>query len=124
MITDELDRMEIPEILVDNSAEKAKSAEPTNKDLSYKIQIGAYSRGLPTSVKRLFDKLSLIRKIDNYTDDRGVVVYTTGNLVNLEDAMTMLKQVEQESVKDAIITAYFKGKRIPLTEAKALEGIK
>jgi hypothetical protein len=79
---------------------------------------------LPTSVKRLFDKLSLIRKIDNYTDDRGVVVYTTGNLVNLEDAMTMLKQVQQEGVEDAIIAAYFKGKRIPLTEAKALEGIK
>ena len=123
MTSDESDSLEIPEILVDNTTTKANSSEPVSKDLSYKIQIGAYSRGLPTSVKRLFDKLSLIRKIDNYTDDRGVVVYTTGNLTNFEDAMTMLKQVQQEGVEDAIIAAYFKGKRIPLTEAKALEGI-
>ncbi len=115
--------MEIPEILVDNSATIAKASEPANKDISYKIQIGAYSRGLPSSVKRLFDKLSLIRKIDNYTDENGVVVYTTGNLSNFGDAMTMLKQLQQEGVEDAIIAAYFKGKRIPLTEAKALEGI-
>ena len=115
--------IEIPSMLIDNSSTTVKPSEPANKDLSYKIQIGAYSRGLPTSVKRLFDKLALIRKIDNYTDDRGVVVYTTGNLVRFEDAMTMLKQVQQEGVEDAIIAAYFKGKRIPLTEAKALEGI-
>ncbi len=116
--------LEIPEILVDNSVPFAKSAEPANKDLTYKIQIGAYSRGLPISVKKLFDKLSFIRKIENYTDDKGVVVYTTGNLTNFDDAMTMLKQVQQEGVEDAIIAAYFKGKRIPLTEAKEIEGIK
>jgi len=115
--------IEIPSMLIDNSSTTVKPSVPANKELSYKIQIGAYSRGLPTSVKRLFDKLALIRKIDNYTDDRGVVVYTTGNLVRFEDAMTMLKQVQQEGVEDAIIAAYFKGKRIPLTEAKALEGI-
>lgn len=115
--------LEIPDILIDNSAAIKKPSEPVNKDLSYKIQIGAYSRGLPASVKRLFDKLSLIRNIDNYTDDRGVVVYTTGNLTNFTDATTMLKQVQQEGVEDAIIAAYFKGKRIPLAEAKALEGI-
>ncbi len=116
--------MEIPEILVDNKTPAATSKETDNKDLTYKIQIGAYSHGLPVSIKKLFEKLALIRKIDNYTDDRGVVVYTTGNLQRFDDAMVMLKQVQQEGVEDAIIAAYYKGKRIPLTEAKALEGIK
>jgi hypothetical protein len=101
-----------------------KPTKPANDDLLYKIQIGAYSRGLPISIKKLFDKLSLIRKIENYTDDKGVVVYTTGNLKKLDDAMVLLKQLQQEGVEDAIIAAYFKGKRIPLTEAKELEGIK
>lgn len=90
-------------------------------ELVYKIQIGAYSRGLPTYVQRLYNKLSLIRKIDNYTDENGVVVYTTGNLQNREDAIKMRDQVRQEGVKDAFVVPYFKGKRITLEEAKKLE---
>jgi hypothetical protein len=89
--------------------------------LVYKIQIGAYSRGLPGYVERLFKKLSLIRKIENYTDENGVVVYTTGNLNNLEDAKKMQNQVRQEGVEDAFIVPYFNGKRITLEEAKKLE---
>ena len=71
--------------------------------LVYKIQIGAYSRGVPAHRQRLFKKLSLIRKIENYTDEKGVVVYTTGNLTNLEDAEKMLNQIKQEGVQDAIV---------------------
>lgn len=93
----------------------------TTPDLIYKIQIGAYSRGLPTYIKRLYDKLELIRKIENYTDDRGVVVYTTGNLTNYEDALEMQNQVRQEGIEDAFVVPYFKGKRITLREAKELE---
>ena len=95
--------------------------ESTNTDLIYKIQLGAYSRGLPSYIKRLFDKLSLIRKIETYTDDRGVVVYTTGNLTNYDDALKMQKQVRQEGAEDAYVVPYFKGKRITLKQAKELE---
>lgn len=90
-------------------------------DLVYKIQIGAYSRGLPTYVKNQFDKLSYIRKIENYTDDRGVVVYTTGSLIRLEDAIKMQNQVRLEGIEDAFVVPYFNGKRITLEEAKKLE---
>ncbi|HPF51589.1 MAG TPA: hypothetical protein PK335_08430, partial [Draconibacterium sp.] len=95
--------------------------EETNDELVYKIQIGAYSRGLPNYVKKQFDKLSYIRKIENYTDDRGVVVYTTGNLTNLDDAVKMQKQVRQEGIEDAFVVPYFNGKRITLEEAKKIE---
>ena len=97
------------------------SQEENSDDLIYKIQIGAYSRGLPNYVKKQFDKLSYIRKIENYTDDRGVVVYTTGNLTNLEDAVKMQNQVRQEGIEDAFVVPYFNGKRITLSEAKKLE---
>ncbi|MFV0267713.1 MAG: SPOR domain-containing protein, partial [Draconibacterium sp.] len=90
-------------------------------ELVYKVQIGAYSRGLPSYVKRQFDKLSLIRKIDQYTDEKGVVVYTTGNLTNYEDAQKMQTQVRREGVEDAFVVPYFNGKRITLSEAKKLE---
>ena len=97
------------------------SQEENSDDLIYKIQIGAYSRGLPNYVKKQFDKLSYIRKIENYTDERGVVVYTTGNLTNLEDAVKMQNQVRQEGIEDAFVVPYFNGKRITLSEAKKLE---
>lgn len=96
------------------------SEEEVNQELIYKIQLGAYRRGLPTYVKRLFDKLSNIRKIENYTDEKGIVVYTTGNLTNYDDAVKMQNQVRREGVEGAYVVPYFNGKRITLKEAKEL----
>ncbi len=104
--------------------ENPRTPEKEENELIYKIQIGAYSRGLPAYVERLYKKLSFIRKIENYTDEDGVVVYTTGNLKNLEDAMKMRNRVRQEGIEDAFVVPYFKGKRITLGEAKKLEAEK
>ncbi len=112
-----------PVVLLVGSENNAAAAESENNDLVYKIQLGTY-RKLPNYVKKLYDKLSLFRKIDTYTDERGVVVYTTGNLTNYEDAVKMKNQVKQEGVEDAKVVPYFKGKRITLEKAKELEGVK
>jgi len=106
-----------PTLLKKNTAIESDNAD----ELVYKIQIGAYSRGLPSYVKKLYDKLSYIRKIENYTDDRGVVVYTTGRLTNYDDAVKMQNQVRREGIEDAFVVPYFNGKRITLEEAKKLE---
>ncbi|WP_372653642.1 hypothetical protein [Draconibacterium sp.] len=98
----------------------SKTEETTEDELIYKIQLGAYSRGLPPYVKRLFDKLSYIRKIENYTDEKGIVVYTTGNLTNYDDAVKMQEQVRREGVEDAYVVPYFNRKRITLSEAKEI----
>jgi hypothetical protein len=54
----------------------------------------------------LYKKLSLIRKIDNYTDEKGVVVYTTGSLTNLDDAVKLQKQVRQEAYKMPLLLRF------------------
>jgi hypothetical protein len=100
---------------------KPAGTSQSTDNLVYKIQIGAYSRGVPAYRQRLYNKLSSIRKIDNYTDENGVVVYTTGNLTNLEDAEKMRNQVRQEGIEDAIVVPYFNGKRITLEQAKKIE---
>lgn len=100
--------------------ESQTAARPADQ-LVYKIQIGAYSRGVPAYRQRLYNKLSLLRKIENYTDEKGVVIYTTGNLGNLEDAEIMLSQVKQEGIDDARVVPYFNGKRITLEQAKKIE---
>ncbi len=100
----------------------ASVSESNNTDeLIYKIQIGAYSKGVPAFRQKVFNKLAVIRIIENYTDDAGVVVYTTGNLKRFEDALKMQNQVKQEGINDAQIVPYINGKRITLEQAKNIE---
>lgn len=96
-------------------------AKATPESVTYKIQIGAYSKGVPAYRQRLYNKLSKIRTIENYTDEKGIVVYTTGNLAGYEDALKMRNQVRQEGIEDAIVVPYFNGKRITLEQANELE---
>jgi hypothetical protein len=72
-------------------------------------------------MKATFKNIAMLRKVENYIDDKGVVVYTTGNLTTYDDALVMLNQIKQEGVKDAIIAAYQNGKRITLEQAKETE---
>ena len=109
-----------PSFLFMNRTEPVREERNKSDELIYKIQIGAYSRGLPANVDRLFQRLSVLRRIENYTDERGVVVYTTGNLTNYEDAEKMHLQVKQEGATDAIIAPYYNGKRITLEEAQKI----
>ena len=90
-------------------------------NIEYRIQIGAYSKGLPGYVEKLYSRLSTLRKIENYTDDRGVVVYTVGRLDNYLDAVRMQKQIRTEGVQDAFVVAYKNGVRIRVSEAINLE---
>ncbi len=110
----------IPPILIQDEENKQESSRG-NSGITYKIQLGAYSRGIPNSQKAIFNKISVLRKVENYTDENGVVVYTTGNLTNYSDAVEMQKQVKQEGIKDPVIAAYLNGKRITLEKAKEID---
>ncbi|MGE5449128.1 MAG: SPOR domain-containing protein [Bacteroidales bacterium] len=102
-----------------NHKEPEQKAEvPTG--IIYKIQIGAFKGKIPETTNKLIKKISVIRKVENQVDDKGVKVYTTGNLRTYAEAETMLSQVKQEGVKNAMITAYQNKKKIAIAEAKKL----
>ena len=108
-------------LILDNEPPKTPEAKPEiSSEIVYKIQIGAYKGKIPDPASKLIKKLSTIRKIENYTDDKGVKVFTTGNLRNYNEALTLQSQVKQEGVKTPVIAAYLKGKRITLSEARKL----
>lgn len=86
----------------------------------YKIQLGAYRSNPPAYTQALFKKLSVLRRIDQYTDEKGVTVYTVGELKKYAEAQQMLKQIKQEGVNSAIIAAYKDSVRIPVEEAQKL----
>ena len=111
----------IPPVLMDNNEAERSTLKPKPSGIIYKIQLGAYSRGIPNNMKSVFSKISVIRKVENYTDDKGVVVYTTGNLTSYDDAVLMQNQIRREGIKDPIIAAYLNGKRITLEQAKEIE---
>ncbi|MGF7139930.1 SPOR domain-containing protein [Roseimarinus sediminis] len=100
--------------------DKPVVAEEEKNELIYRIQIGAFSKGLPEYIDRLYKKLAVLRRIDSYTDERGVVVYTVGELRNFDDAVKLQQQIRQEGVKDAFVVAYHNGKRITLKEAREI----
>lgn len=103
--------------------EQKKAAEAKteiNPEIVYKIQIGAFKGKIPEPSNKLIKKLSVIRKVENYVDDKGVKVFTTGNLRTYQEAVTLQNQVKQEGVKSPVVAAYHKGKRITVAEAKKL----
>lgn len=106
-------------IPIKNQKEPDAAAEaPTG--IIYKIQIGAYKGKIPDTANKLIKKISLIRKVENTVDDKGVKVFTTGNLRSFAEAETMLNQVKQEGIKNAVISAYQNGKKITVAEARKL----
>lgn len=113
---------EIPDTIVYYSPSPAKAEikaqEPS--EIVYKIQIGAYKNKVPEAAGRLIKKLSKIRKVEKYIDDKGVTIYTTGTLKIYQEATTMLNQVKQEGIKNAVIAAFQNGKKITVDEARKL----
>ena len=102
------------------SPKTAEKKAVVSGGISYKIQIGAYKGKIPESANKLIKKISMIRKVENYIDDKGLKIYTTGNLRLYPEALTMLSQVKQEGIKTAVINAYQNGKKITVMEARKL----
>jgi len=100
--------------------EKVVPKPENNNHVVYKILIGAYKGKIPDSASKLIKKLSVIRKIDNSKDEKGMTVYTTGSLKSYQEAVTMQNQVKQEGVKNAQVNAYLNGKKITVDEARKI----
>lgn len=96
----------------------SKETMKPSDEIIYKIQIGAFKTELPPASKALFKKLSVLRKIDNYTDDKGVTYYTIGEVSNFKDAVKLQDQIRKESVKDAFIIIFKDGKKLSYSDAK------
>jgi hypothetical protein len=99
---------------------KERKTKTTSETAVYKIQIGAFKGKIPDASNKMIKKLSMLRKVENYTDEKGLKVYTTGNLKTYQEAVTLQAQVKQEGVKNPLIIAFQKGKKITVDEAKKL----
>lgn len=97
----------------DPTAAPARQVE-TVQGLFFTVQVGVYSK--PTALDRLFN----ITPLNSERTETGKIRYTTGVFLSVASAGTRRTEAVGLGVKDAFITAYLNGKRIPMQEANAL----
>ncbi|MBL7980745.1 MAG: PD40 domain-containing protein [Flavobacteriales bacterium] len=86
----------------------------TVKGLFFTVQVGVYSKPVP------LDRLFNITPLNSELTETQKVRYTTGLYLDVESARVRKDEAVVLGVKDAFITAYLNGKRIPMREATAL----
>ena len=99
-----------------NEAPGAAKAIPAEAKLGlfYTVQVGVYNK--PASSKQLKEISPLVSKrLDN-----GQIRYSSGMFTSEESAKPKKSDARARGIKDAFITAYYKGDRISLSEASKL----
>ena len=84
------------------------------KGLFYTVQVGVYSKPVPLG------KLYNIAPLNSERTETAKVRYTTGRYSDTEKARVRKEEAVMAGVKDAFVTAYLNGKRIPMQEAAVL----
>lgn len=84
-----------------------------NKDLFYTVQIGVYKYPVPPSELK---NLSPIYE----EKTQGFIRYTTGIFATPEQANSEKNKIVQKGIADAFVSAYYKGQKISLGEAKRI----
>jgi len=98
--------------LLKNEIAEAKSTEAStgqlvNSDgLKYRVQIGLYKE---------FDIRSFLNdmKVTSFEETEGLFRYTIGNFTTEEEAETFKLAVRKMGIKDAFVSHYLDGQRIP-----------
>lgn len=86
----------------------------TIKGLFFTVQVGVYSK--PVALDKLFN----LSELNSERTETAKIRYTTGRYTDTEQARVRKEQSVARGVKDAFVTAYLNGKRIPMQEAAAL----
>ncbi|MFB6257460.1 MAG: SPOR domain-containing protein [Flavobacteriales bacterium] len=94
------------------SGKAAKESKSKNK-VVFRVQLGAFNDELSQDIFRDVPQLLVLHGED------GLVRYVTGSFSNVKKAAEHKTEMYLKGYKDAFITAYQNGERIPLAEAGA-----
>jgi cell division protein FtsN len=87
-------------------------------NLIYKVQIGSFKNGILTPVfKKSYAKISKLRKIEKYADEKKYTIFTVGSFSNNSDATKLKDQLILEGMKGAIVVTYDKSTGKPMKTA-------
>ncbi|TNE56298.1 MAG: hypothetical protein EP338_00200 [Bacteroidetes bacterium] len=89
-------------------------AAEDHQGLFFTVQIGAYSK--PVAARHLKNLPEVVsKKLDD-----GKIRYSSGMYPSIEACVSRKSEAVSRGIKDAFITAYYKGDRISIAEAKRL----
>lgn len=99
-----------------NEAPGAADADPIEikQGLFFTVQIGVFNRPVGPEFTHGMDELLTIRL------PNGQIRYASGMFDSVEEALPRREKALANGVKGAFVTAYYKGERIPLWQAKQL----
>lgn len=97
----------------DPEAAVATQVEAT-PGLFFTVQVGVYSK--PVKLDKLYNLIELNSELTT----SGYIRYTSGRYSSVDAASSRKAEVIDKGVSDAFITAYYNGKRIPLSRAQQL----
>ncbi len=82
--------------------------------LFYTVQVGVYTN--PVALDKLFNITPLVSELT----ETGKIRYSTGLFLNIDGARERRLEIVELGVRDAFVTAYLNGKRIPVRDATIL----
>ncbi len=88
--------------------------------VTYRIQLGAFSKLLEQDVYRRWQDIAGVKRIEHSINNRGLYIYSTGNFNTFEEAARMRELFRQNGVPDAFIIPYKGDLRISMEEANQL----
>jgi tetratricopeptide (TPR) repeat protein len=122
---------EIPKDTIRSETTKSPDSVPQqapkqiqNEEQIFKVQLGSFKNGLlPPAFKKSYAKISKLRRIDKFTDEKKNVVYTVGSFVQFADASKMKDQLVAEGMKGAVVAPFDKNtgkpiKKVPVSVTK------
>lgn len=108
-----------PDAKVDTKGRTVKEEPVVNRQsldamqgLFFTVQLGVYSHEVPSEV------MKNIVPLDTKTMPDGKIRYFSGVYQSQEDAAVKLEEAKKAGISDAFLTAYFRGSRITLVEAR------
>ena len=111
--TDRLSDKEIKDALKDENNTPVLNDLPANKELVFRVQVGAYQKKVSGKVFKDVPGLVIVPGPD------GIVRYYSQTYDNLNDATKSKVDLNSKGYDGAFIVAYKDGKRVPLEEAGA-----
>jgi hypothetical protein len=102
------------------AATPENGVKPNEEGISFKVQIGAYSKQIPNDVAARF---SAIKNwpIEN-KQINSLFIYNIGNFTDAKFAKSLKEQAVSIGITDAFITVYKDGKKVYGSEAATLIG--
>ncbi len=86
-------------------------------DIVFQIQVGAFSSEVSYDMLQTFRRHAGDKKVENYMNNKGMVVYTIGNFITFDSATFFKEELKNKGLKDAFVVALRGKKKISVGDA-------